>query len=84
MGFIDSIRCEIGEGFDLLPFRAVLFGDRSVYIENVKSIKSYSKEKIELCLKRGYVVITGEELSIKKYCLGDLAICGKIKGFSIN
>ena len=59
-------------------FRVVIVGDSGVYIEGVKSIKSYSKDKIEILLKKGAFNVYGEQLFIKKYYLGDMVICGKI------
>ena len=81
MGFIDNIKdcfCQ-----NELPvecsFRAVLFGESAGYFENVKGIVSYEKEQVILSLKNGGLKISGKDLYIKKYCLGDVVICGKIK-----
>ena len=81
MGFIDSIKdcfCQ-----NELPvecsYRAVLFGDSAGYFEKVKSIVSYEKEQVILSLKNGGLKISGKDLYIKKYCLGDVVICGKIQ-----
>lgn len=85
MGFIDNIAESLGL-FDVgaaPSFRAALIGDKAGYFENVKAVKSYSPEKIELYLKRGGLKITGESLTIKKYCAGDLAVCGTIKVIEI-
>ena len=60
-------------------FRAVLFGEECAYFENVNSIKSFSQNKIEITLKKGQLKLEGENLFIKKYCGGDLVVCGKIK-----
>ncbi len=80
MGFIDNIKEFIGaEG--VLPegeYRAVVFGGKAVYVENVKSIISYEKERVALGLKKGVLEIIGDDLYIKKYCLGDVAVCGNI------
>ena len=80
MSFIDEIKgC-----FDLneLPmnprFRAVMFGDCAVYVENVKTIASYHSEEILLCIKGGGLLIRGKNLYVKKFCAGDVAVCGKI------
>lgn len=81
MSFIDEIKGTFN-GFNLpveYPYRAVLFGDNGGFFENVKSIRSYSKEEIVLTLKKGELKIVGEDLYIKKYSLGDIVICGKIK-----
>ena len=80
MGFIDNIRdcfCQ-----NELPaecaYRAVLFGESAGYFENVKSIVSYEKEQVVLALKNGGIKVKGRDLYIKKYCEGDVVICGKI------
>ncbi len=80
MGFIDNIRaCFSPEEMPKEPiFRAVLFGDRAGYFENVSGIKSYTEEEIALTLKNGGLVIRGKELYVKKFCAGDVVICGKI------
>mgnify|MGYP002518569643 FL=1 len=80
MGFIEGIKeCLSEAGLTAEPlFRAVLFGDDALYLEGVRSIKSYSESKVELRIKKGGLTVLGEGLFIKKYCAGDLAICGKI------
>lgn len=81
MGFMENIAESLGLkdiGAERC-FRAVLIGEESCYLENVASVKSYSPDKIELYLKKGGLKITGENLFIKKFCAGDLAVCGKIK-----
>lgn len=81
MGFIEGIKECFSEA-GIIPaeplFRAVLIGDGALYLEGVRSIKSYTPQKIELRLKKGGLVVSGEELYIKKYCAGDAAVCGKI------
>ena len=79
MNFIDEILSVFGAENAAPAFRVMLFGDGAAYIEGVKAIKSYSQEKMELYLKKGEIKITGEGLFVKKYCAGDLAVCGKIK-----
>jgi sporulation protein YqfC len=81
MGFIDDIsNCFSPDEMPKVPcFRAVLFGDGAGYFENIRAIKYYTAEEICLCLKRGGLIIRGENLYVKKYCAGDVVICGKIK-----
>ena len=81
MSFIDNIKNCINswENPNLSEFRLVSFGFRSVYFENVASIVSYTKEQIVLGLKKGALKIEGKELCIKKYCGGDVVVCGEIK-----
>ena len=81
MSFIDNIKSCFSES-ELLSsssFRAVLFGDNAMYLECVKAINRYSPEEIAIFLKKGQIIIRGEGLYVKKYCGGDLVVCGKIK-----
>lgn len=81
MGFIDDIKkCFSADELPLEPvYRAVMFGDCALYLENVRSIVKYAPEEIAVCLKKGGLKVTGSNLYVKKYCAGDLVICGKIK-----
>ena len=80
MSFIDDIKgCFNPDELPKEPiYRAVLFGDGAGYFENVKTIVSYQPEEILLCLKKGGLLIKGTGLYVKKYCMGDVVICGKI------
>lgn len=79
MGFSEVIKHTIiGEGFPDPCFRAELIGDHAVYMQNVISINEFSSEKITLRLRRGGIIIEGKDLYVKKYCEGDLVVCGKI------
>ncbi len=83
MNFIEDIKKSLNlSGVCEPKFRAILIGDEAVYFENICSIKSYSQNKIELLLKKNQIKIEGENLFIKKYCQGDLLICGKIQTLS--
>ena len=82
MSFIDEIYGHFAsslQGF-LPTFKASIIGDNGAYFENVKKIVSLSPNLIILGLKSKLIEVSGEELKIKKYCEGDLLICGKIKG----
>lgn len=83
MSFIDNIKSELKENFLPCNYRAIILGNNSIYIENVKGIKSYSASVIELYIGGGILEIKGESLSVSKYCLGDLVICGKLKSFVV-
>ena len=80
MGFIEEIKsCFTADELPKEPiFRAVLFGDGAAYFENVSTIAKYSTEEIVLNLRKGSLVIEGCGLYVKKYCGGDVVICGKI------
>ena len=60
-------------------FRAVLFGESAGYFENVKNIVSYTEDEVVLALSNGCLKVGGKNLYIKKYCMGDVVVCGKIK-----
>ena len=60
-------------------FKGLMLGDKAVYLENVCGITHYAKEEICVRLRRGGIIVRGEDLYVKKYCAGDLAICGKIR-----
>ncbi len=48
------------------------------YFEGVKTVGDFTPEKIVLYFPNGVLTIEGEELSIGKYCDGDLRLLGKI------
>lgn len=48
------------------------------YFEGVKAVGDFSPTRIVVCFPKETVVLEGENLSIKKYCDGDLHIEGKI------
>ncbi len=81
MGFIEEIKkCFSCAEMPKEPiYRAVIFGDSAGYFENVCAVAHYQSEEIALSLKRGGIVIKGEKLYIKKYCGGDVVVCGKIQ-----
>lgn len=80
MSFIDDVKNCFS--FDSLPtpptFRAVLFGDRALYLESVIDLVSYDLQEIVLRVKNSVVKVQGKGLYIKKFCDGDVVICGKI------
>ncbi len=82
MNFFDSILEVFGlDGVkDECLFKSVMIGDKAVYLENVCGIAHYTQKEIMVNLKKGGIIVRGEGLEVKKYCAGDLAICGKIKG----
>ncbi len=62
----------------LLTDRCILLPGGGGYFEGVKAVGEFSSEKIELCFAKRKVTLEGVDLSIKKYCDGDLRIGGKI------
>ena len=84
MSFIDDIKNCFCEN-ELAPktFRAVLFGNSAGYFEGVTAIQHYAENEIALCLKKGAIIVKGENLYLKKYCQGDVCVCGKIKSIEM-
>ena len=84
MSFIEEVKNMLGaDNFPASPaFRAVMFGDKAVYLEGVRSIREYSENRIEVSVSKGTVTVSGEKLYVKRYCMGDMAICGKIKSLT--
>lgn len=66
------------DGFPAPTFRALMIGDYAIHLEDVVSIKQLETENVTLRLKKGGLVVKGKDLFVKKYCEGDLIICGKI------
>lgn len=48
------------------------------YFEGVKSVGDFSTERIVICFPKQTVEAEGKDLSIRKYCDGDLQLSGKI------
>ena len=83
MNFIENILSKLGLNESLAPlkYRAVIFGESGLFIENVKSIVSFSNTEILVRLKKGEILIKGEDLKVKNYTGFDLYILGKVKEF---
>lgn len=59
--------------------RCIVVPDGGGYFEGVKYVEDFSQEKIVLRFSHCGVEIEGVNLSISKYCDGDLEIGGKIR-----
>ena len=59
--------------------RCTLFVGGGGYFEGVKAVGDFSDEKIVLFFSRASAEIEGVDLSIGKYCDGDLRLRGKIR-----
>ena len=81
MGLIERIAIDLGldEQLFLAGVKYMVFDGHSAYFEGVKGIKSFSDNEIQLFLKKGFLIIEGSDLKIKKLCRGDVALTGCIK-----
>lgn len=86
MGFLQDLLFGTVSSEQVAPcnYRAEIVSDRYAYLENVKGIKSFDDDKVELFLKKGTITVTGKRLFLKKYGAGDVCIGGEIEGFFIN
>lgn len=84
MGFIDEIKQNFPKDLSIGDsYRAVIFGETCAHFENVRGIKSFSSTEICLFLKKGELLLAGENLYIKSYFECDLVVLGKIKKIEI-
>ncbi len=86
MSFIDDVFESMGfSDFDKdRKYRYTVFGDEAGYFENISGIRYYTEEEIALSLKKGGITVRGEKMYIKKFCSGDVVICGKITAVEKN
>ncbi len=63
-----------GEGMQ----RCVIVPLGGGYFEGVKAVGDFAPERIVVCFPKIDVEVLGRNLSIKKYCEGDLQISGEI------
>ena len=63
-----------GESFS----RCIFVPNGGGYFEGVKGVEDFSTERVVVCFPRKTVEVRGNNLSIKKYCDGDLQISGRI------
>ncbi len=78
---IEEMLSKFGDKIPYEPnFKALLYGDCAVYLENVTGLIGYSPDEISLSTKRGGVIVRGKDMCVKKYCAGDVLICGRILG----
>ena len=79
MSFFDSVKELIClQELPTPTFRASLIGDGAIFLEGVVAITDFTAEQIILRLRKGGFIINGKNLYVKKYCEGDLIVCGKI------
>ena len=63
--------------------RCIFVPDGGGYFEGVKSVADFTADRVVLCFPRKTVEILGVGLSIKKYCDGDLQLCGRIHSCAV-
>ena len=53
------------------------------YFQGVKTLGSFSTERVVIVFKRADIEVIGKDLSVVKYCEGDLQLSGEIRAVSI-
>ncbi len=48
------------------------------YFEGVKAVADFSDERVVLCFPKSTVLVEGKNLTVKKYCDGDLQLLGEV------
>ena len=69
---------------DFLGGRCVFLPCKGCYFEGVKALGDFTETLIEVCFPRYTLCVVGEELSIGKFCDGDLRIDGKVLSVAIK
>ena len=62
--------------------RCIIVPGGGGYFQGVKSVGDFSSERAVICFPKEQVEINGKNLSVKKYCDGDLQLTGRI--FQLN
>lgn len=64
--------------------RCVVIVGGGGYFEGVKTVGDFTPERIVLYFPKETVIVEGENLSIGKYCDGDLRLLGKIHSWRLD
>ena len=81
MKLLEQILSELGadslKSFSIVP-------DFGGYFRSVKGVSEYSPEKIVLSLRKNFITVEGENLSLGKYFEEDIFIKGNIKVITVD
>ncbi len=65
---------------DLTRIRYTVVDGEGGYFQNVKRLVAFSSERVVFGGRKGQVTVEGSDLSLGKYCDGDVAVFGNIEG----
>lgn len=84
--FLERLADEADISTEPLPGQPIIevAGDRRVLIENHFGVKAYSREKIIVQVKFGWVSVCGCSLEILRMTKDQLIICGKIDAVTLQ
>ncbi len=75
MRLYDEIFNNVDDG---IGARCIWIAGGGGYFEGVKCVEEFAKEQVVVCFSKTKVLVKGNDISIKKYCDGDLQLDGKI------
>lgn len=64
--------------------RTVLIDNRSVYLENHKGVKEYTKTRVNIDLGDKNIIIDGRELKLEGFGKNNASVSGTIKAISFE
>lgn len=64
--------------------RCIIAVGGNAYFQGVRSVGDFSPEKIVLYFKEGEVTVEGEDLSVGRYCEGDLLLNGRVLSYRLE
>ena len=84
--FIDNISLLTGLNFDTLfgAYKVINFSNKAVYIEGAFRLISVERAEIKIKLKKGILLVEGNELTLRDIQKGSAVITGNITHFEIN
>lgn len=63
--------------------RCIIVPNGGGYFEGVKAVGDFTPERIVICFPKSTVEAEGTDISIKKYCDGDLQLSGRITSLRV-
>ena len=84
-GFIQSVSELTEVPFDEMSgYRIIATNNSAVFVEGIKGIGNYSGSELEIRLKRGKIIVTGEGLTVTRLNRDEIFAKGKIANISIE
>ncbi len=83
---MNRLKKQFIEIFDLSPEivldlpLVMMLGGQRLFLENHKGITHYHKKEIRIKIKEGFLLLTGEDLTVNEIKSDSLFISGRIKG----
>ena len=84
--FLEEISSLTGLPFDKLGngFRLINFSNNAVYVEGYSSLLSVTDSEIKVKLKKGILVLSGDNLKLKDMMNDSIMVVGNIKTMTVE